>query len=87
MKVRFEQEVVELIGSVGTAGLDEFAVVIVVPRGERELATIALDTPDGRRHELDPAIAASLAKHLAASPAALERVLQQLEREDEDEDD
>ena len=82
--MRFEQEVAERIGSVGTAGLDEFAVVIVVPHGERELTTIALDTPDGRRHELEPAMAANLAQHLAASPAALEQVLQQLESDDED---
>jgi hypothetical protein len=76
--VKYEQEVLSHVGSAGDAGFDQMKVVVFQPHFDVELTTIGLDTPDGRRHELQPEVATALAVHLAAAPAALEAALMRL---------
>lgn len=90
--MRFDNEVVE---SFGGAGVFErwFEVVVFDPHGDPDWTCIGLDTPDGRRHELDAEGAASLAHALQRAAQALPTIKTRLEAEqmrriaEEDEDD
>jgi hypothetical protein len=68
--VKYDEEVLECVGEVG--GLDTFEVVIFQPHLDPELTVIGLDTPDGRRHELDADDALELARALEQAVPALE---------------
>ena len=58
----------------GDAGaIDLFEVVVFQPHLDPELTAIGLDTPDGRRHELDADDALALARALEHAARALER--------------
>ena len=85
--MKFDNEVLIYVGSAAApCSYESFAVVVYQPHGDRELTTIALDTPDGRRHDLDPAGARALAEALLAAPAHLEQQLRELNRDDEDDE-
>jgi len=71
--MRFDDEVCERVGTASSYGQDDFAVVVYEPHGDRELITIAVDTPDGRRHDITAQAAADLAAALLRSAAALTR--------------
>lgn len=85
--MKFDNEVLVWVGSADApSSYESFEVVVYRPHGERELTTIALDTPDGRRHDLDSAGARKLAEALLEAPAQLERALREFADEDDDDE-
>lgn len=86
--MKHEEEVIEEVGAFGGVGcVSEWGVVVYQPHGEKELTTIALDTPDGRRHELEPDEALALAELLQSAPTRFAAVIQVLVADKEDEDE
>ena len=73
--LKYEEEVLSHVGSAGDAGFDEIRIVVFQPHKEVELTTIGLDTPRRPAARARPEVAAALAAHLAAAPAALEAAL------------
>jgi hypothetical protein len=69
--MRYEEELIEEVGTFSCIGSEDWGVVVCQPHCDPERATIALDTPDGRRHDLEPDQALTLARLLAVSPARL----------------
>lgn len=69
--MHYDEEVLERVGEVGV--IDAFEVVVFQPHLDPELTAIGLDTPDGRRHELDAEDALALARLLEQAAPALER--------------
>lgn len=65
--MKYDEEVLERVGEVGV--IDAFEVVIFQPHLDPDLTTIGLDTPDGRRHELDAEDALALARLLKEAVA------------------
>jgi hypothetical protein len=84
--MKHQEEELAQVGSVCISGSDEFAVVVYQPHLEWDLTTIALDTPDGRRHDLTPEDALALAELLTAAPAALAAALESAAAERDEED-
>jgi hypothetical protein len=82
--VKYEKEVLEQVGSFRSSGPEEFAVVVHQPHLDPELTTIALDTPDGRGHELSSEDAVTLAEILTAAPGALARALRTIAAADDE---
>ena len=60
--MKYDEEVLEWVGQAG--GVGDFVVVIFQPHLDHDLTTIGLDTPDGRRHEIDAEGALALARLL-----------------------
>jgi hypothetical protein len=75
--MRYQEEVVEELGLAG----DGFEVVIYMPHNDPEYLTIGLDTPDGRRADIDEAAALDLATMLTEAPAALAAARKKLAEE------
>lgn len=69
--MKYDEEVLEHVGQVGV--IDAFEVVVFQPHLDPDLTTIGLDTPDGRRHELDAEDALALARALEQAVPALGR--------------
>ena len=68
--MRYDEEVIQSFAAVQDDG-SGFGVVVFQPHLDPELTAIGLDTPDGRRWELDPEAAARLAASLIAAREAM----------------
>jgi hypothetical protein len=64
--MKYDEELLEHLGSVG-----EYEVVDYQPHLRRDMTCIGLDTPDGRRHDLDEDEAAELVDLLTRARPSL----------------